>query len=99
MMAGVALSLMMGSLLLFHFTQVFPWRRPWIRAHLRWLAAGYVVVPIAVAVPAWLFRGLDMAGPGGVGGGGGGPAAGTGALVLPLLFFRGFCLPPARSFA
>jgi hypothetical protein len=66
MIAAVALSLMMGSLLLFHFTQVFPWRRPWIRAHFRWLTAGYVVVPIAVAVPAWLFRGLDMAGLGGL---------------------------------
>src|SRR5438067_10572549 len=29
--AVVGSSLMFGSLTLFHFTQVFPWRRPWMR--------------------------------------------------------------------
>src|SRR5438128_6707371 len=43
---SVALSLAVGSLALFHFMQVFPSRRPWIRAHGRWLAAGYVVLPL-----------------------------------------------------
>jgi hypothetical protein len=45
---------MMSSLTLFHFTQVFPWRRPWIRAYWKWLLLGYVVVPFAVAVPVSL---------------------------------------------
>src|SRR5204863_6356322 len=39
--ALVGLSLMFGSLTLFHFTQVFPWRRPWIRRYGKWLIAGY----------------------------------------------------------
>jgi hypothetical protein len=97
MMAAVALSLMMGSLLLFHFTQVFPWRRPWIRAHLRWLAAGYVVVPIAVAVPAWLFRGLDMAGLGGLGAVSADMAEELALLlllvVIPVVFVLGLVVP------
>src|SRR6266567_9384874 len=50
----VGLSLMFGSLTLFHFTQVFPWRRPWIRSHGRWLIAGYLLVPIAMAIPIWI---------------------------------------------
>ena len=58
--ALVGLSLMMGSLALFHFTQVFPWRRPWIRAQAKWLLAGYVTVPIAVAGVAWMLRGVDV---------------------------------------
>jgi hypothetical protein len=62
--AVVGLSLMMGSLALFHFTQVFPWRRPWIRVHAKWLFAGYVTVPIAVAGASWMFRGLDVMGTG-----------------------------------
>jgi hypothetical protein len=49
-MAAVGLSLMMGSLTLFHFTQVFPWRRPWIRSYWTWLLIGYFVVPFAVAL-------------------------------------------------
>jgi hypothetical protein len=49
-MAVVGLSLAMGSLTLFHFTQVFPWRRPWIRSYWTWLLIGYVVVPFAVAL-------------------------------------------------
>ena len=58
-MVVVGLSLMLGSLTLFHFTQVFPWRRPWIRAHWKWLFAGYLMVPIVVAVASWVFRSLD----------------------------------------
>ena len=49
-MALVGLSLMMGSLALFHFTQVFPWRRPWIRSYWTWLLIGYLVVPFVVAL-------------------------------------------------
>ena len=42
-----------GSAALFHFTQVFPWRRPWIRAHGRWLVPLYAVPVIPVALAAW----------------------------------------------
>lgn len=37
---ALAVSLTVGSLVLFHFFQIFPWRRPWIREHGRWLVAG-----------------------------------------------------------
>jgi hypothetical protein len=47
---ALALSLTVGSLVLFHFFQIFPWRRPWIREHGRWLVAGYVIGPIVVAL-------------------------------------------------
>ena len=48
-----------GTVTLFHFAQVFPWRRPWIREHLRWLVAAYALCPIAMgglvlAAPAQL---------------------------------------------
>src|SRR5450759_4578319 len=56
--SDAAFSLTMGSLALFHFTQVFPWRRPWIRGHWRWLVAGYFIIPIAIALPTWIFGGL-----------------------------------------
>jgi hypothetical protein len=47
-----------GSVALFHFTQVFPWRRPWIEAHFGWVVAAYVVLPPPVAYIAWLFGSL-----------------------------------------
>src|SRR5258705_9103646 len=53
----VGLSLVLGSLVLFHFTQVFPWRRPWIRAHPRWLYGGYVAAAVVVGLAAWMFKG------------------------------------------
>ena len=48
--ALTAASFSIGSAALFHFTQIFPWRRPWIRAYGRWLIAAYVlpVVPVAM---------------------------------------------------
>ncbi len=49
---ALALSLTAGSLVLFHFFQIFPWRRPWIREHGRWLAAGYVIGP-AITLLMW----------------------------------------------
>jgi len=56
---GLALSATIGGLALFHFMQTFPWRRPWIREHGRWLTAAYVVCPLVVtglvvAAPAQL---------------------------------------------
>jgi hypothetical protein len=66
----VGLSLMLGSLTLFHFTQVFPWRRPWIRAHARWLQWGYVASAAAAGTAAWMYAGafsdLGTAGSGGL---------------------------------
>lgn len=50
----VGLSLMIGSLALFHFSQVCPWRRPWIRRHGVWLWCGYAAV-LVVAAAAFQF--------------------------------------------
>jgi len=50
---GGSLSLAVGSLALFHFLQVFPARRPWIRAYGPWLAAGYVAIPILAVIAVW----------------------------------------------
>ena len=57
----LVLSLMIGSLGLFHFTQVFPWRRPWIRAHWRKLRAGYVAAATLVAAAALLTPSFSLA--------------------------------------
>ena len=46
----LAVTTLAGSLALFHFTQVFPWRRPWITSHMKYLTAGYIVVSIAPVV-------------------------------------------------
>ena len=99
-MVVVGLSLMMGSLTLFHFTQVFPWRRPWIRAHWTWLLIGYLVVPAAAAATAWLFNGLTISATDGDGGGGlgavsAGFAEGLVLLVvaIPVLFVAGLVVP------
>lgn len=106
--ALVGLSLMLGSLALFHFTQVFPWRRPWIRAHWRWLLAGYVGLPTAMAVPMFMLMAFMVAttriaetGSGGVG------AVSVGLpeslvlllIVLPVLFVLGLVVPFAALFS
>ena len=49
---ATAVSLTLGSVALFHFTQVFPSRRPWIRAHGPWLVAAYVLTPVAALIGA-----------------------------------------------
>jgi hypothetical protein len=99
-MAVVGLSLMMGSLTLFHFTQVFPWRRPWIRAHWTWLLIAYLVVPGASAATAWLFNGLTISATDGEGAGGmGAVSAGLSeglvllVVVIPVLFVAGLVVP------
>ena len=99
--AIVGLSLMLGSLTLFHFTQVFPWRRPWIRAHGRWLLAGYLLAPIALAVPVWIFGPFveEMAAISSGAGGLGAVSVGLSeslvllVLVLPALFVLGLAVP------
>jgi hypothetical protein len=100
--AAVGLSLMLGSLTLFHFTQVFPWRRPWITAHWRWLGAGYLLAPLALAVPLWIFGPFfqEIAGHATEGSGGLG-AVSVGLpeslalllLVMPALFVLGLVVP------
>jgi hypothetical protein len=47
--AAVFCSLAAGSVLLFHFFQVFPWRRPWIRRWWRVLPPLYVIAPVGTA--------------------------------------------------
>lgn len=97
-MAAVGLSLVFGSLALLHFSQVFPWRRPWIRAHWPWLFAGYLVVPVAVAIPFWMYRGLAVSsGAGGLGAVSAGMAEGLALLlllvVIPVVFLLGLVVP------
>ena len=83
----VGLSLMMGSLALFHFTQVFPWRRPWIRAHARWLYGGYVAAAVTAGVTAWMLKDAfgDLAATGSGGLGATSVAMGDAALAMVLL--------------
>jgi hypothetical protein len=47
-------ALVVGSIALFHFAFVFPWRRPWLRARREWLMAAYAVGPMAVLWLAWM---------------------------------------------
>ncbi len=104
----VALSLMMGSLLLLHFTQLFPWRRPWIRAHAQWLWSGYagivsLVGALALVTPSFsAMDGLAVGTPG-VGAAGIGAvspelvvgALGLLAVLVPVLLLLGVVVPLA----
>jgi hypothetical protein len=49
----LAVSLMLGSVALFHFTQIFPWRRPWIRRYFEVLLTGYGLGPPIVLGLIW----------------------------------------------
>jgi hypothetical protein len=54
LLLAVALSFAVGSVALFHFSQLFPWRRPWIREQTPWLKAAYLACPLltlAVILP------------------------------------------------
>lgn len=42
-----------GSVALFHFAMVFPWRQPWLRGRGGWLAALYLFPPVIVLVLNW----------------------------------------------
>ena len=58
---AMSVAMAAGAILLFHFCQVFPWRRPWIERHGRLLTASYAVVPAAtwalvVSAPANLLE-------------------------------------------
>ena len=108
MVIVVGLSLMFGSLTLFHFTQVFPWRRPWIRAYARWLYAGYlavaivaVTIAVAAGAVAWKIAGafgdLEATGSGGLGAVSAGISEAAAVLIilvaLPVLVGLGVAVP------
>lgn len=82
----VVLSLMMGSLALFHFTQVFPWRRPWIRAHASRLWAGYLVIPAFTGLIAFITPAFNAGQVGGFG------AVSSGLTMLVLLAAAGILM-------
>ena len=96
----VTFSLMIGSLLLLHFAQVFPWRRPWIRRHGTWLWAGYAAVLLVtmaavMLVPAFTMGTADT-GSGGIGAVSAGiteTLAIAVLVVIPALFVLGIVVP------
>jgi len=100
---AVGLSLVIGSLALFHFTQVFPRRRPWIRTQWPWLRAAYIVVPLCGAILAVvLTRFLQSAMAAASSDGSGALGAATPDMVtalailvigVPALFLVGIILP------
>jgi len=97
--ALTALSICAGSPALFHLTQVFPYRRPWIRRHFLWLAAAYVVLPLPAALVAWIVVGqlTPVAADTGAGGlGAVSPDLGLAVVslaVIPVIFLAGLVLP------
>lgn len=95
--ACMAAAFSIGSAALFHFTQVFPWRRPWIRAHRPWLIAAYVVPPLPVAAAAWMLGALMSALQSDAGGLGAVSAGLVEALILlggiPAIMLVGIVLP------
>ena len=102
-----AFSFALGSVALFHFTQVFPRRRPWIAAHRWWLVAAYVVLPVPVAAIAWSVGALNemMAAADAGGSGGLGAVSSEGGIALfllmgiPAIFIVGIVLPCAGLFS
>jgi hypothetical protein len=99
----MAAAFCIGSTALFHFTQIFPSRRPWIRAHGAWLIAAYIVPVLPVALVAWILGSLmtqlqaDMSGLEGSGGLGAVSSGIAEPLVLlgglPVIFLVGVVLP------
>jgi hypothetical protein len=91
---AVALSLAVGSIALFHFTQVFPWRRPWIARHRVWLVLAYAVLPIVTVALAVGLLEFQVAGVGAVSAGIA-EAAAIAVLVfgLPAVTILGVVLP------
>lgn len=91
-----------GVAALFHFTQVFPSRRPFISRHFRWVALAYVL-PLPVCGLAWgvgsMLAGFAATGSGGLGAVSPelSPEMGLVLLVLvvPTLLLVGVLLPVA----
>jgi hypothetical protein len=83
--ALAAATFTIGSIALFHFTQVFPARRPFITGHFAWVLTAYLVLPVPVAATAWgiagLVTGFNDTGAGGLGA----VSLGVGVLLLALV--------------
>lgn len=77
-----------GALLLFHFSQVFPRRRPWLRTSGVQMTIAYALVPFAVA-------GLVLFAPGAAPEVTGGYIAAALVFGFPLLVLLAFVLPVA----
>jgi hypothetical protein len=96
-LGSVALSLMLGSLALLHFSQVFPWRRPWIRKHGLWLWAGYAAVIALSALGTFLTPSLDIVSEGSLGAVSASTAEALAVVILvvviPVLFVLGIVVP------
>jgi hypothetical protein len=96
-MGLMAAAFAVGCAALFHFTQIFPARRPWIRAHGRLVIALYIVPVLPVALLAWLIGGLMLAMSAGDAGGLGAVSPGVSAVLLLTgivpIFFVGVVLP------
>jgi len=101
--ALAAAAFSVGATALFHFTQIFPARRPWIEAHGRWLIAAYVVPVLPIALVAFVVSRLvsqltsDMANLGDSGGLGAVSSGIAEPLILlgglPIIFLVGIVLP------
>lgn len=95
---SVGSSLMFGSLALLHFTQVFPWRRSWIRHHAVWLWSGYTVVFLVTFLAVMLVPPFEAtSGSGGIGAVSGEIAAALAIVILvvvvPAIFVVGVAVP------
>lgn len=98
---ATAISLAVGSVALFHFTQVFPVRRPWIESNGVWLGAAYVVLLLGAAISAYaLLPVIELArqaastnGSGGLGAVSSGVAALLLLVLIPTVFVVTIVLP------
>lgn len=52
-MTAITSAMGVGALLLFHFTQVFPRRRPWIKTSGMQMAVAYCLAPLTIAGLLW----------------------------------------------
>jgi len=97
--ALTAVAFALGGVALFHFTQVFPARRPFITAHFPWVALPYLLLPVPVAALAWGIGSLIAPGDAGAGGVGAvSSVAGLAVLlllVIPAIVVVGVVLPLA----
>jgi hypothetical protein len=70
----------------FHFTQVFPKQRPWIRDHRGWMIASYLVPPVPAAAVAWFVGHIaEQMGAATDAGAGGLGAVSTGLVAIVIL--------------
>jgi hypothetical protein len=87
----------------FHFTQVFPRQRPWIRDHRGWMIASYLVPPLPATAIAWFVGQIaeQMGAVADTGAGGLGAVSTDGLVVivillaLPIFLAVGLVLPVA----